>query len=255
MKNITESPRPVTILSHNLWFSKALEELPETIREHNVGILALQETAPTREEMPDEIEGLRLAAHAPEGQTVGLAIYYDSNRWYIADPTTDITAHQLPPTVWTERFGFNPSGPRLLEVRLTPTSEQDEKIVIDVFHAANLLSLPRGRRKQISAAAEHTENAATIFESEAVLLGDSNYPFLASGRESRLLHAVEGKTNLVYVRSPGRVSTYNRGPLRGQYDRAWTTEGLSHEEFSVLPSRKSDHNKMLLRVKHRSRQA
>lgn len=154
----------------------------------------------------------------------------------------------------SERLGINPSGPRLLEVRLSPTSEQDEKIIIEDFHAANLLSLPRGRREQISAAAEHTENAATIFDSEAVLLGDSNYPFLASGHESRLLHAVEGKTNLVYVRPPTRVSTYNRGSVRGQYDRAWTTQGLSHEGFLVLPSHKSDHNKMLLTVRHRKRQ-
>lgn len=46
MKNISENPRPVIILSHNLWFKKALEELPETIRKHQVGILALQEAAP-----------------------------------------------------------------------------------------------------------------------------------------------------------------------------------------------------------------
>lgn len=71
MKNIVENSRPITILSHNLWFGKAMEALPGMIREHNVDIATLQETG---EELPDTIEGLRLARHDALSPHVGSGI-------------------------------------------------------------------------------------------------------------------------------------------------------------------------------------
>lgn len=141
---------------------------------------------------------------------------------------------------------LNPKGPRLQVVRLSPTSEQDEKIVVGNVHAANLAARRRGRREQLVYAAQQILASAEDFDSEAALIGDCNYPLWGSG----LLKAV-AETGLVFVRSQSRVSTYNRWPIRGQYDRAWTTEGLKHEKFLVLPPSPSDHRAILARIKYR----
>lgn len=241
VKNTVENSQ-VTVLSHNLWFDKARGALPAMLRDHNVDIVALQETG---QDLPDTIEGLKLARQDALSPRVGLAVYYNPKRWYIADPDIDTAAYRLPPTAWSEKLGLNPKGPRLQVIRLSPVNEEDKKLVVGNMHAANLVSTHRGRRKQIVYAAQRTLAAAGDFNSEATLIGDSNYPWFGS----KLVKAV-AETGLVYVQPKSKVSTYNRGPIRGQYDRAWTTKGLENINFSVLPASSSDHRAILVTNKY-----
>jgi hypothetical protein len=123
--------------------------------------------------------------------------------------------------------------------------EEDKKILAGNIHSANLAASGHGKREQIVFAAERTLDVAREFEAEAFLIGDSNYPFLAK----KMLRAVK-ETGLQHVDPRSGASTYTRGPIGGQYDRAWVTSGLLTDGLSVLPPTPSDHRAVLLKARH-----
>ncbi len=220
---------PLKIISYNLKYNRAYQELTELVSDYNADILCVQECH--AEKMPDHIGDLVLGEKTENGK-FNLAIYYRKGRFF----NTEASSHNLKVSI-LERM-YMPQMERLLVTKLYDRVSGQE-ISIGSFHATHLIATNYLRREQIKGA--HDLLAQLSQGSPAIMVGDYNYPLFRKGLR-------------VCVEESGYQLTLSDRPtyhltkfLRAHFDLA-TSINTEIERVLTLPKGISDHAPILVHV-------
>ncbi|MGG5174331.1 endonuclease/exonuclease/phosphatase family protein [Pseudarthrobacter sp. J1763] len=210
------------VISYNLRKHAASGELEDLVATFKVDALCIQEC--TTADMPEAIGHLRLA-DATRGNRLGLAIYYDAERF------TDAHTKAFSLKKSMHDHVLSPAHERLLGTRLVDIATGHE-LVLGSFHAAPLTASNSLRRKQIHAA--HAELLGLGGEKMTLMVGDFNYPLFTN---SLTRHVRDTGFDL----SLSDRKTYTRYRVfKGHFDFA-TSQGLNITKVQTLPRGASDH--------------
>ena len=215
------------VISYNLRKHRAVGELAHLVEHHGADILCLQEADTA--DLPDEIEGLRLA-DSTQRNRLGLAVYYRENTYRAVDVRALALKKSLHDRV------LKPAEERLLGVRLHDIDDGRELIVAS-FHAAPLTALNSLRRHQIRTALDELQSLGEGVP--ALMVGDYNYPVFKE-------HLGQKVREQGYELNLSDSRTYTRYRFfRGHYDFA-TSVGFEIDRVRTLPQGLSDHLPILV---------
>jgi len=215
------------VISYNLRKHRAAGELRALVDAHGADVLCLQEADTT--DIPDEIEGLRLA-EATQRNRLGLAVYFRESIFRLQEVRALSLKKSLHDRV------LKPAEERMLGVRLHDIDAGSEVIVAS-FHAAPLTALNSLRRHQIRTALAELQDLGP--DLPALMVGDYNYPVFKEKLGERV-------RDQGYELSLSDTRTYTRYRFfRGHYDFV-TSSGFDIESVRTLPQGLSDHLPILV---------
>jgi endonuclease/exonuclease/phosphatase (EEP) superfamily protein YafD len=222
-------PASLSLISYNLWQSRAQRELPELVATYEPDLLCLQEAAGSR--LPARLGPLRLAS-ATATNHFRVALYVRAERFDIVRAES----FRLFRSLHDRLLGY--TGERLAAAWLHDrTTGRD--LVVGSLHATPLTDPNSSRLRQVSDAHRYLRNLGKHLP--IVMAGDFNYPILTS---TLRLHAWSQGFTLHRSRTSTYQSHY-RKYLRGSFDLA-TTSGLLVNEIVTLPQKASDHKPIYL---------
>lgn len=221
----------IRIISYNLRKHNASGELVGLAQDFDIDILCLQECK--ADELPEMIGNLHLA-DSTKANRLGLAIYYDQNRFTALETSSFSLKKSLHDRI------ASPAHERLIGTRLID-NETKHDVVVGSFHAAPLTASNSLRRKQIHAA--HEELLSMGPGVITLMVGDFNYPFF---RKNLTAHMNASGYDL----SLSDRRTYTRYKVfRGHFDFA-TSLGMDIDNVETLPSGDSDHLPILISAEY-----
>jgi exodeoxyribonuclease III len=189
-----------TILTYNVEFNKALEDVTKIIKDHSPDVICLQEVAlGKKHSYTGQFAGYSLAATSNSfyklGKTYGQANFYRTDKFYQIGSRGIFlpkTYYEVVLTALTRK------GPRtalctdlMFKDTMTPLS-------ICNLHLTALVATNRARNKQLGEALDELELES---DQPTVILGDFNYPFRKKGLEKMmsLYDLSEATSNLTYT--------------------------------------------------------
>jgi endonuclease/exonuclease/phosphatase (EEP) superfamily protein YafD len=223
----------VTLISYNLWQSRAQKELPELVAKYEPDLLCLQEVAGSR--LPSRIGALVLAS-VTKTNYFRIALYVRADRFDIVSGTS----FRLFRSLHDRLLGY--TGERLAAARLHDRATGRD-LVVGSLHATPLTDPNSSRLRQVSDAHRHLRRMGEKLP--VVLAGDFNYPILTS---TLRLQAWSQGFRLAQSRT-GTYQSHFRKYLRGSFDLA-TTSGLNVDEIVTLPQKASDHKPIYLTMSY-----
>jgi exodeoxyribonuclease-3 len=218
-----------TLISYNLWQSRAQRELTELVATYKPDLLCLQEVSGSR--LPISLGDLRLAATTLTN-SYRVALYVREERFEIVRGTS----FRLFRSLHDRLLGY--TGERLAAAHLRD-KVTGRDLVAASLHATPLTDPNSSRLRQVSDAHRHLRRMGKNLP--VVMAGDFNYPILTS---TLRLHAWSQGFKLHRSRT-GTYQSHHRKYLRGSFDLA-TTSGLMVEEIVTLPQKASDHKPIRL---------
>lgn len=217
----------IRAISYNLRKNSASGELEDLTHDFDVNVLCLQECDTA--DLPEKVGHLRLA-DSTKGNRLGLAIYYDRDRFTALESSSFALNKSMHDRV------LAPAHERLIGALLVD-EQTGRDVVVGSFHAAPLTASNFVRRKQIRAA--HGKLSHIGEGMTTLMVGDFNYPFFTKALTARM-----NKSG--YDLSLSDRRTYTRYMLfRGHFDFA-TSQGLNIENVETLPGGNSDHRPILV---------
>lgn len=172
---------PITVLTYNVFFNKALPVLPDIVRKYRPDIVCLQEVSLNRREefrgfMPGYTLGATSDSFYRVGKVYGLANLYLQDRFY------QVGSQIIPlPKSYYELFLslFTRKGPRSV-LGSTFVFKDALKATFSVYnvHLTHYVATNAARNKQINEVFDTIERAE---DEPIIILGDFNYPFLKRG--------------------------------------------------------------------------
>jgi len=222
----------VIVASYNLLEHKAYDEVRPITEMHDVDVFCLQECNDGR--LEKHLGNLRLAGVAELG-VIAEATYYNPSKLKLKDSQRfKLASARYERNKPAERY-------RLLLCRFEVIGTTQE-LVIGNIHLAHLGASNRARHIQLDQA--FTETHQYRSKTPTLVMGDYNYPIPRNG-----LQRVARKHNFTEVGRSSRKTTYSWQLFRGKFDRAFATEGLSADNYHVLPFGKSDHAPIMVTIR------
>jgi endonuclease/exonuclease/phosphatase (EEP) superfamily protein YafD len=229
---------PITLVSYNLWQSRAQRELPALVTTGEPDLLCLQEAAGGS--LPVRIGPLRLVS-ATKTNYFRVALYARSERFEVVNSSTA----RLFRSFHDRLLGY--TGERLAAARMHDRFT-DRDLVVGSLHATPLTDPNYSRLRQIADAHRHLRSLGRGLP--VVMAGDFNYPILKS--TLRLSAALQG-FKVVRARA-GTYQSHTRSYMRGSFDLA-TTSGFDVTDIVTLPQRASDHLPIRLTMQYEQRES
>ena len=226
-------PDSVTLISYNLWRSRAQRELSQLVLKYRPDLLCLQEVAGSR--LPARLGPLGLASVTGSNQ-FRVALYANDERFDIVSAAS----FRLFRSLHDRLLGY--TGERLAAARLHDRVTGHD-LVVGSFHATPLTDPNSSRLRQVSDAHRHLRRMGKGLP--VVMAGDFNYPILTS---TLRLHAWSQGFKLHRSRT-GTYQSHYRKYLRGSFDLA-TTSRLLVDEIETLPQKASDHKPIRLVMRY-----
>jgi endonuclease/exonuclease/phosphatase (EEP) superfamily protein YafD len=227
--NQIKTQRKLNIISYNLKYHRASNELAGLVRKYDTDVLCIQECY--SEQLPDKINGLVLAEKTRFNR-LGLAIYYRPERFRLRQNNS----YPLKKSVYDKLF--SPAEERLLVTKLYDSSTRQD-ILVGSFHATHMIATNSVRRHQIETAHNTLKNLSE--NSPAIMVGDYNYPLFRKGLK-------------VFIEKTGYELTLSDKPtyyltrmIRTHLDLA-TSVNTQIERVMTLPKGISDHAPILVQV-------
>jgi len=223
----------VTLISYNLWQSRAQKELPELVAKYEPDLPCLQEVAGSR--LPSRIGPLTLAS-VTKTNYFRVALYVRADRFDIVRGTS----FRLFRSLHDRLLGY--TGERLSAARLHDRITGRD-LVVGSLHATPLTDPNSSRLRQVSDAHRHLRRMGENLP--IVMAGDFNYPILTS---TLRLHAWSQGFKLARSRT-GTYQSHFRKYLKGSFDLA-TTSGFIVDQIVTLPQKASDHKPIYLTMSY-----
>lgn len=227
MKTKSKNTHSLKIISYNLKYHRAKNELEGLVEANGADMLCIQECY--ADQLPERIGGLVLADKTNTG-TLNLAIYSREERLEI----TDTSSYMLKNSV-LERL-YMPQMERLLITKMRDRFS-GQNLSIGSFHATHHIASNYLRRMQIQGA--HAKLSELSQDSPAIMVGDYNYLMF----KKNLKVCIE-ETGYQLSMSD-RPTYYMNKYLRMHFDFA-TSINANIERVKTLPRGLSDHAPILV---------
>jgi exodeoxyribonuclease-3 len=223
----------MSLISYNLWQSRAQRELPGLIDTYQPDLLCLQEVA--GRQLPAHLGPLRLAS-ATGTNFYRVALYVRDDRFEIVRASS----FRLFRSLHDRLLGY--TGERLAAARLRDLAN-DRDIVVGSVHTTPLTDPNSSRLRQVTDAHRHLRAFGRGLP--IVMAGDFNYPILTS---TLRLHAWSQGFRVARS-ATGTYQSHTRRYLKGSFDLA-TTSGFRVDEIVTLPQKASDHKPIRLALSY-----
>lgn len=220
----------IKIISYNLKYHRAIDELEELVNTYDADILCIQECRAYK--LPDTIGDLVLGDTTPNYR-LNIAIYYRKNRFFISDSSSHVLKKAL--LEWV----FMPQMERLLVTKIYDRLSGKE-ITVGAFHATSHVATNHIRRQQIRTA--HQLLAQESNNSPTVMVGDYNYLMFKRG----LKMCVEKSG--YELKMSDRPTYYFNKYIGVRYDLATSMNAHIERIFALPKSNLSDHAPILVQV-------
>lgn len=211
--------RHITVLSYNLHFHAAYEEVFVLAQESGADIVCLQEC--NAKKLMNQIGDFLLAANT-NSTNLGLAIYYRKERLRLVKHFS----HHLPRSLYEKMAGWKHE--RALAVEFYDTYSKQSAFFVS-FHATHLVASNLLRRRQLNSLLHMFDTA----KSPVIIVGDYNYPLF---HEYLRKYLYQRNFHLHVPTS----ATYKSIKFKGKFDLI-STKFVSRVEMRVLPQGNSDH--------------
>lgn len=216
------------LITYNLHFHIAYNDVIELEKEHDPDIMCLQECIVER--LDKQIGDLKLAAHTTIGDQ-GLAIYVHSKRFKVIRQFAEV----LPLSI---RERQKPEDRERLLVAELEDKASGKRFFVACFHATHLVATNQHRRKQIDYSIKSLD---AIRDGKPVILaGDYNYPMF----HKRLIKFVARRG---YRLAISAEHTYKSIISFGKFDLA-ATSNVESVTAVALPQSGSDHRPVQLMI-------
>jgi exodeoxyribonuclease-3 len=225
----------MTLISYNLWQSRAQSELPALVANRQPDLMCLQEAAGMH--LPARIGPLRLAC-ATTSAYFRVALYVRAERFDIVSASS----FRLFRSLHDRLLGY--TGERLAAARLHDRVAGRD-LVVGSLHATPLTDPNSSRLRQVADAHRHLRSFGDGLP--VVMAGDFNYPVLKS---TLRWHAAFHGFKVARSRT-GTYQSHTRSYLKGSFDLA-TTSGLVVNDIVTLPQKASDHKPIRLTMSYAS---
>jgi exodeoxyribonuclease-3 len=228
-----EAPNALTLISYNLWHSRAQSELPALVEEYEPDLLCLQEAAGAT--LPDNVGILRRIV-STTSHHFGVALYARDDRFEVVSASS----FHLWRSLHDRLLGY--TGERLAAARLHDRVTARD-IVVGSLHATPLTDPNSSRIRQIADAHRHLRKLGDGLP--VVMAGDFNFPMFLE--HLRWSIARQGFT--LARSATGTYQSHTRKYPRGSFDLA-TTAGLAVDEIITLAQGLSDHMPIRLTMRY-----
>lgn len=227
--NKTKNQKSLNIISYNLKYHRAFNELGLLAQKYNTDFICAQECY--SELLPRQVHNLHLADATKENR-LGLAIYFNPKRFEV------VKSKSFPLKKSFHDRVLAPAQERLLVTKLVER-DTSRQIVVGSFHAACLTASNSTRRKQIT---EAHDILKTIGRSNpTIMVGDYNYPVFKRGLR-------------VCIEKSGYKLNFSDRPtyviaklLRAHLDLT-TSFNAKIDQVKTLPKGLSDHKPILIQA-------
>ena len=167
--NKIKTPKNLNIISYNLKYHRAFNELEKLAKTYQADVICMQECY--SELLPNAMSGLKLA-DSTKINRLGLAIFYNPSRFKLITSKS----FRLKKSMY-EKLVFS-ADERLLITKLFDKHSR-QYIALGSFHATPLFGSNHIRRHQIETA--HQLLSKFAFGTPAIMVGDYNYPLFRRG--------------------------------------------------------------------------
>lgn len=225
----TKTQKSLNIISYNLKYHKAFQELSQLAQRYKTDFICAQECYSSL--LPRKIHNLHLADSTKENR-LGLAIYFNPERFNV------VTSQSFPLKKSLHDIVLSPAHERLLVTKLSEKNTLRE-IVVGSFHAACLTASNSTRRKQITEAHDILKSIGR--NNPTIMVGDYNYPVFKRGL--RVCIEKSGY-NLNFSDRP----TYVMAKLLRAHLDLTTSFNATIEHVKTLPKGLSDHKPILIQA-------
>jgi exodeoxyribonuclease-3 len=216
------------LITYNLHFHLAYEEISQLQQQHNPDIVCIQECVV--QSLDKRIGDLRLAAHTTIGEQ-GLAIYLRDKRFKVLRQFADIL-----PLSFYERV--RPEDRERLLVAEVEDKKTGKRLFVACFHATHLVASNHHRRKQIAYSIKALDQLRG--DTPIILAGDYNYPLF----HKRLTKFVKHRD---YQLAISAEHTFKSMVSFGKFDLA-AVSNVHSVSAEALPQNGSDHRPVLVVV-------
>lgn len=227
--NKIKTQKSLNIISYNLKYHRAFNELDLLAEKYNTDFICAQECY--SELLPAKIHNLHLADATKENR-LGLAIYFNPKRFDV------VKSKSFPLKKSFHDRVLAPAQERLLVTKLNEKNTFRE-IVVGSFHAACLTASNSTRRKQITEA--HNILKSIGRNNPTIMVGDYNYPVFKRG-----LRVCIEKSG--YKLNFSDHPTYVMAKLLRAHLDLTTSFNATIEQVKTLPKGLSDHKPILIQA-------
>ena len=225
----TKTKNTLNIISYNLKYHRAFNELGLLAEEYSTDLICAQECY--SDLLPDNIYNLKLADATKENR-LGLAIYYNPDRFEVEHSSSFPLKKSFHDRI------LAPAQERLLVTKLIDKSTS-KNIVVGSFHAACLTASNYIRRHQITEA--HSILKSIGKDSPTIMVGDYNYPVFRRG-----LRVCIEKSG--YKLNFSDRPTYAMAKLLKAHFDLTTSFNATIDQVKTLPKGLSDHKPILVQA-------
>jgi len=217
---------PIHLITYNLRFHRAYEEVHQLVEGYNPDIVCIQECVV--QNLDARIGNLELVAKTTVG-VQGLAIYTRGERFKLIRQYAEVL-----PFSYYERV--RPEARERLLVAELEDKKTGKRVVVGCFHATHLVATNYHRRKQIT----HTVDILDRLHADSpiILAGDYNYPVF----QTRLIRFMENHRLQLVI--PTEYTHRNR-VSHGKFDLA-ASRNVRSITVETLPQNGSDHRPVLV---------
>lgn len=227
--NKIKTQKSLNIISYNLKYHRAFNELGLLAEKYNTDFICAQECY--SDLLPRKIRGLQLADSTKENR-LGLAIYFNPKRFEL------VKSKSFPLKKSFHDRVLAPAHERLLVTKLSEKNTS-RQIVVGSFHAACLTASNSTRRKQITEAHDILKTIGK--NNPTIMVGDYNYPVFRRGLR-------------VCIEKSGYKLNFSDRPtyviaklLRAHLDLT-TSFNARIDQVKTLPKGISDHKPILIQT-------
>ncbi len=232
------SPSPLSIVTYNVQFNKALEDVVGIVTKYSPDVVCLQEINLGKRDLYEPLlPGYALAATSNSfyrmGKTFGLATFYKTDVLYQRGSKSVFlprTFYEMLISILTWR------GPRTALRTDFVIKGSGKNLSVYNLHLTALVATNKARNKQLQ---ETLEDLELYTKEAAIVLGDFNYPFRKRGLE-KIIHyhgLVEATANVFF--------TWKMNILR--WKLRWKFDYVLYKDLELVDSvrldefRRSDH--------------
>lgn len=227
--NKIKMPKSLNIISYNLKYHRAFNELDVLAKQYKTDFICAQECY--SDLLPRQIHNLHLADSTKENR-LGLAIYFNPKRFDV------VKSKSFPLKKSFHDRVLAPANERLLVTKLAEKKTSRE-IVVGSFHAACLTASNSTRRKQIIEAHDILKTIGK--NNPTIMVGDYNYPVFRRG-----LRVCIEKSG--YKLNFSDRPTYVMAKMLKAHLDLTTSLNAKIDQVKTLPKGLSDHKPILIQA-------